>query len=693
MRWNSGKRSSNYQFVPGFWIPLIIWAAMSVACIVMLDRVFEREAQHSAARQVLSTADEYLRAISSLREKERGYLLTSNPDYLVPYQQELQRVNSIQWELMRLSRGSPEQTERLERASGVLQQWLNDASQPRITARNRLPHDDIANAHLIARQLLLVLSSYVNPDIARVPDALLARLRESTDLLLEAQPAQIDRDALGHAVEQIDRYRAAADAGDVAAARQALHAMTTALVVASQRIIEAGEEVDITVENRNEELLVDQFREIMDAFIAKERDVLAMHRAALERGLRIIRWLVWAGLAVGAILNIIVIYGAARRLRESVDNINRATEELAKGNMSARVFVRGHGAGMADLAARFNLMADLVESRNRQSAVLAELGEMLHSCHTTDEALEVFGQHAERLFPHQPGMLYLISPDRADVAAVSGWADGKTHSREHFTPDDCWALRMGHAYENGTAGTPRCRHVPPDGLESMCLPLAAFGETIGLLFLTLPDETDNGSFPQQQTQKRFYNAVAEQLALALANVKLRENLRNQSIRDPLTQLYNRRNLDDVFSRELHRAERHQRQLAVLTFDIDHFKRFNDAYGHDGGDAVLKCIGETLQDFFRVEDTVFRAGGEEFVALLPDTEREDALRIAEDLRKTISALTVMHNNAELPRVTVSVGASSYPANGANMEALMKAADEALYRAKEAGRNMVVMANGA
>ena len=433
--------------------------------------------------------------------------------------------------------------------------------------------------------------------------------------------------------------------------------------------------------------LVQEFQETMNNFILSEQQELQRYRREASSIVRSIEWIVWGGLGVGIVLKIFAVFWMTRRIGRSVESIDQATDQLSRGNWGARARRTGKSD---ELAERFNLMAELVERRNHQTALLAELGEMLHSCNTITEAMRVFGQFAEKLFPDQAGVLYLVEPNRTDVTAVACWLNGDAHSDKHMRHEDCWALRLGRVHENEPDGKVRCDHVPPKGVNSRCVPLPAFGEIIGMIFVTEQAGEGKSDHTDKEQQKQFADNVAEQVALAFANVKLREKLRNQSIRDPLTQLYNRRHLDEVFQRELYRAERHNEPLAVLTFDLDHFKDFNDAHGHDGGDAILRCIADTLRDFFRPEDGAFRAGGEEFVTLLPGTGVEDATARADELRKEVADLTVMHEGAALPKVTISVGVACYPVNGKDPDRLLKAADLALYKAKELGRNRVATA---
>ncbi|MBW3566952.1 MAG: diguanylate cyclase [Proteobacteria bacterium] len=428
------------------------------------------------------------------------------------------------------------------------------------------------------------------------------------------------------------------------------------------------------------------FQETMGIFISMEQEMLDGNRAAIVSRVQLAQWVALAGLLLGIVAMWVVARWMARRIGSSVDDISHAADELAKGNLSARI---PHVGKEDELANRFNLMAELIEKRTRETAVLAALGEMLQSCDTIAEALQVFAQFAEALFPVQPGVLYMIEPNRIDVSAVTSWWNGEKYSEENLAFNDCWALRLSKPHENVAQGKGgHCEHIKSLDVESRCIPLPAFGEVIGLLFIVTRDESNERMEPEHT--KRFSDIVAEQVALALANVKLREMLRNQAIRDPLTQLYNRRHLDEVFQRELHRAKRHEQPLSVLMFDIDNFKTFNDTHGHDGGDAALRYLGETLREFFRPEDETFRIGGEEFMTLLPGTELEDAMKRAETLRQEVEGLRIMKGNTTLPGVTISIGVASYPGNGQNEEQLCKAADQALYRAKDAGRNCVVSA---
>jgi diguanylate cyclase (GGDEF)-like protein len=188
------------------------------------------------------------------------------------------------------------------------------------------------------------------------------------------------------------------------------------------------------------------------------------------------------------------------------------------------------------------------------------------------------------------------------------------------------------------------------------------------------------------------SAVAERLSLALANLRLREALQRQSIRDMLTGLYNRRFLEESLERELGRASRTNQPVSMMMMDIDHFKLFNDTYGHQAGDALLRALGESLNQRTRGQDVVCRYGGEEFALILAGASIESTYKRAHILREELKLLQVQHGGKTLGNVTLSMGIAGYPVHASDAETLVKAADDALYRAKKEGRDRIVAAEG-
>src|SRR5580704_16259481 len=243
-------------------------------------------------------------------------------------------------------------------------------------------------------------------------------------------------------------------------------------------------------------------------------------------------------------------------------------------------------------------------------------------------------------------MLYAFKSSRNALESVAIW--GESHSSEAvFAPEVCWALRRGHPHWSGVPSQDiSCAHIKdPAKATHLCVPMVGQGETLGILCLEFPNaeqaHTKVAAGASQESQQRLATTVAAQVALSLASLRLRETLRDQSIRDPLTGLYNRRFMQESLDRELQRAKRKKTPLAVVFLDLDHFKRFNDTFGHDAGDAVLRAVAEALRAHYRADDVVCRYGGEEFAVILPESNAEEAAKRSEDLRVAIKKLRIRH----------------------------------------------------
>ena len=327
-----------------------------------------------------------------------------------------------------------------------------------------------------------------------------------------------------------------------------------------------------------------------------------------------------------------------------------------------------------------------LEQHNQEAALLTEMSDLLQACTSIEEAYRTIHHIGPRLFPDSAGVLYMYSPSRDDLVPVLTWGDlPQEQTTQIFEPEQCWALRRGrlHAFD-GLCDGPPC-HNDSSALAGLCIPMSAQGESLGVLYLRGKETGTPHPFNEQ-----LAITTSEQIALALANLRLRETLRSQSILDPLTGIYNRRFMEETLAREIRRAERNQRELSVLMFDLDRFKQFNDTFGHEAGDALLRELGQLLQSSIRGGDVACRFGGEEFVLILPEVTVEEARRRAEELREKTRQLTVIHRGQALGIITVSLGVAAYPKHAMAGEALLRAADKALYRAKAEGRDRVVIA---
>lgn len=332
------------------------------------------------------------------------------------------------------------------------------------------------------------------------------------------------------------------------------------------------------------------------------------------------------------------------------------------------------------------MMKDL-EQRSERATKLARMGEMLQSSVSKEEVIAVSLSFAPKIFPFSRGAIMLLNSSR-NLAEINGsWSECELPSME-FDPADCWALRTGqpHLVIAGDT-TVRCTHVGDLTRTHLCVPILAQGETLGLLHFQAKGDLS----VLEALELTFRSSFAGQIGLSIANIRLRDALRSQSTRDPLTGLYNRRYLEETLNRELRRAARAKQNLGVMLIDLDHFKNFNDAFGHDAGDAVLREAGLCLAKGIRAEDVVCRYGGEEFVIVMPTANAEAIRARAERLRQKMRGMTVVHEGKSMGMITISVGAAVFPQHGTTAQQLIAAADGALYEAKRNGRDQVVTAN--
>ena len=330
-----------------------------------------------------------------------------------------------------------------------------------------------------------------------------------------------------------------------------------------------------------------------------------------------------------------------------------------------------------------------LQSRNREIALLNEMSHNLQACQSSEQAYRIIADLSKQLFPGTAGAVYILNSTRTLVSAVASWGDLRL-AEPAFAPNECWALRGGQTQplSQNEAKQP-CLHLSqPRPAVSFCLPLQAQGETIGILNVQTQQEENLNESKRQLA----YNVV-EQAGMALSNLKLRDALREQSIRDPLTGLYNRRYMEEALKQQLSRVTRRLHPLGMIMIDIDHFKGFNDTHGHAAGDALLRELAKFLQKHIRGEDIGCRYGGEEFILILPDASLETTQQRAELLQQGAKEMRVKDAGQTLDGVTLSLGVAIYPQHGRTIENVMRAADAALYRAKQEGRDRVVVAEAA
>lgn len=293
------------------------------------------------------------------------------------------------------------------------------------------------------------------------------------------------------------------------------------------------------------------------------------------------------------------------------------------------------------------------------------------------------------LLPGTGGSLCVIDNSRQILECVGTWGGLERVSFDGFEPESCCALRTGRTrWRRPEKSEVHCTHYAGKAPERyVCLPLLAHGETIGML--TVESPTGEIAFMTEQRETTL-SSLGEMAAMAIAGLRLRQKLENQSIRDGMTGLFNRSFMEIALEREIHRSSRQGRQIAVMMADVDHFKQFNDTFGHEAGDAVLREVAEALRLGVRGEDIVCRYGGEEFVIIMPEISLELAMERAELLRRSVSELAVRSYGEPLRPVTISIGVAIFPQNADRPQELLRSADRALYAAKHQGRNRVVRA---
>src|SRR3990172_4924089 len=263
------------------------------------------------------------------------------------------------------------------------------------------------------------------------------------------------------------------------------------------------------------------------------------------------------------------------------------------------------------------------------SDALAEMRNNLDICMTLQEASQVIQRFCLETMKRWPGEVWFVNSSRNLLERIARWGEGEDDDAVMvltMEPSDCWALRGGrpHAFDPRGSGLP-CKHLQMEPTASLCIPLKGASEVFGLL--TTWGSPVNGD-EHWETYLERTTTVAEVLAMGLANLTLRESLRSQSIRDPLTSLFNRRFMEESFDRELARAARHESTVGLIVFDIDNFKHFNDQFGHRAGDTALIQVGVFLRDIIRAEDVACRFGGDEFAAIMPGAPLEVTIQRAE-----------------------------------------------------------------
>jgi diguanylate cyclase (GGDEF)-like protein/PAS domain S-box-containing protein len=328
-----------------------------------------------------------------------------------------------------------------------------------------------------------------------------------------------------------------------------------------------------------------------------------------------------------------------------------------------------------------------LERRNQEVRLLSEMLSALQFCAEVNDAFRIIKQFLVQLFSGQSGILFEVQENTESLVPRVSWGIDPNKNISFTLADFSVPPEVGrsstfeishtsHGIHLGDLTTSRflCQPYLIDGVISGCLYIQASGEKID----------------SQDDVLRLAQAASEQIGLALANIRLRINLRQQAIHDALTGLYNRHYLEEALSRELYRQERNGQPLSIIMMDLDHLKKINDFYGHAAGDAVLRELGKLIRRSIRVSDMPCRYGGDEFVLVMPETSIETALHRAQVISSHFRHLNIPYGTQTLGDFSISAGIACTSIHGHTAQDLMNAADHALYKAKQAGRDRIILA---
>ncbi|MCV0424019.1 MAG: diguanylate cyclase [Roseibium sp.] len=415
-----------------------------------------------------------------------------------------------------------------------------------------------------------------------------------------------------------------------------------------------------------------------------------------------IRFTVMISLGAAALSVLLAMWLGRRAIAFPLLDVVNALRRLSRNDFDAELPVNRHDEigdiGRAFKAFKQHLInvqeQEQVEKRRqaaltREIRLLSELNEWLQSSSSLEELFNMVSRFMTKLLPRSAGAVYVYSNSRDVLDGACSWNGGNLEA--HIRPTSCWGLRRGRPYVFGDSEVSfACEHVSPgkeDGVY-LCLPILAHGETVGLMHLTPAEDVGEEEFLKD---RKLAQMAAEQVSLAIANTRMRDELHNQSIRDPLTGLFNRRHFIELLRNNLERARYNGQSVSLVSIDVDHFKKFNDNHGHDAGDMVLRAVGAVMEQVCEGDQVPCRLGGEEFMVLLPAEKTDEAAEVAEKLRDAVAKVVVRYGEKNLPKITVSCGVAGYPDHGRMPLDLMKSADDALYKSKDGGRNLVTVAS--
>jgi diguanylate cyclase (GGDEF)-like protein len=399
-------------------------------------------------------------------------------------------------------------------------------------------------------------------------------------------------------------------------------------------------------------------------------------------------------LIAGAAAAGLLVTTLARGLSQPFTDLTEVAERVASGDLDAVVddLPEGEAGRLGEAFNRMtselrNNMSALEQSREDLRESLERIGDTLMSTHDMEGIVQVVLETAVVTLQARAGVVLNGAPDELRLVAEHGLHQAGLVAPTGITPG---AGVLGQVVASGDtvrgrigSGPPELNPVATEPQEGdiLATPLRSMGAVIGVLALYGRE----GDRPFDATDDSALRTLAGQAGTAIDNVQLHQEAQRLSTTDGLTGLWNFRYLSSSLAREIERSTRFQRPLAVLMLDLDHFKQVNDSYGHARGDTVLRELAHRVQEQIREVDTFARYGGEEFVVVLPETTVEGAAQLAERICDAVRREPFRVEGEDPLNITVSVGGAAYPEHGASAATLMRAADKALYVAKDEGRD--------
>ena len=694
------------RVIVGFVVPLAL-ALFTSFVVFQIVRTYNRNvASVTVTSRTSGDLNMLIKTVIDAETGQRGFAITGDEGFLEPF---VSSTANFGVALSRLREALPdsESQKALSEIDALFERWQREVAGVVVSSRRRTPVDfssDVraaSSAFTRARANALrynltreaALGNLVGVQLAetqgRLQGALASGVRGSQLIAVRAAANQVKAqvEALRTQGAQQRSQQGSQRGARLGTLERAQGLDDTLFELAkSAEADEAG--VTALIRAGAGKKLVDQIRAEVAGLSGRVNETLTRTLAASSAETQRTQWVAFIGPLFAALASLLVTLQGQRQLERSITQLGMVVKAVSVGQLERRLTLPLRNE-LRPLAEDFNRMADRLSEREGQNARLGEFSSTLQTCKTAQEAYEVTERFAPTLFEPFAGALYRVSESRNVLERVaqwgSQWGPQPEPGAQVYAPSDCWALRRGKAQLVDGARGVICAHAPtPTPTKSLCTPLVTQDGPSGVLYLY----SSSPVATLGEATERFVETVAEQLALALSNLRLRESLLQQSIRDPLTGLFNRRHLEETLDLELHRAARRGEPISAVMFDVDHFKRYNDLHGHDAGDAVLRALGSLVQSHIRAGDVACRYGGEEFLLLQPGLGPDDALLRAESLRKAVSLLSLEHHGVGLGSITVSLGVATYPEHAQGRTALIKRADEALYRAKQGGRNRVV-----